>query len=122
MRILARVPQTAQCFEMHILEMMRFEALGQRGLVELRIMTRARDRTDVDEALDVIGLQHRHKRLDRQCGVPESEDGAVRPMRFSRWRMFAHAGCSERAGCRPILWQGSQLDGIRRSLDLGKAV
>src|ERR1700726_381526 len=63
-------------------------------------MTRARDRTDVDEALDVIGLQPRHKRLDRQCGVPESEDGAVRPMRFLRWRMFAHDGCSERAGCR----------------------
>src|ERR1700746_198994 len=83
---------------MHIFEMMRFEALGQRGLVELRIMTRARDRTDVDEALDVIGLQHRHKRLDRQCGVPESEDGTVRPMRFLRWRMFAHDGCSERAG------------------------
>jgi hypothetical protein len=32
--------------------------------------------------------------------VPESEDGAVRPMRFLRWRMFAHDGCSERAGCR----------------------
>src|ERR1700732_1044345 len=63
-------------------------------------MTRTRDGTDVDEALDVIGLQHRHKRLDRQCGVPESEEGAVRPMRFLRWRMFAHDGCSERAGCR----------------------
>jgi hypothetical protein len=109
-RILARVPQTAQCFGMHIFEMMRFEALGQRNLVKLRIMTRARDcaalvgppgrrvrksrahRTDVNEALDVIGLQHRHKRRDRQCGVPESEDGAVRPTRFLRWRMFAHEG------------------------------
>src|SRR6267378_3363616 len=99
-RILARVPQTAQCFEMHIFEMMRFEALGQRGLVELRIMTRARDRTDVDETLDAIDLQHRHKRLDWQCGVPECEDRAVRPMRFLRWRMFAHDGFSERAGCR----------------------
>ena len=39
--ILARVPQTAQCFEMHIFEMLRFEALSQRGLVELRIMARA---------------------------------------------------------------------------------
>src|SRR5262245_16502175 len=57
-------------------------------------MTRARDRTDVDEALDVIGLQHRHKRLDRQCGVPESEDGAVRPMSFLRWRMFAHTAAA----------------------------
>src|SRR5882672_5659000 len=95
-----------------IFEMMRFEALGQRGLVELRIMTRARDRTDVDEALDAIDLQHRHKRLDRQYGVPESEDGAVRPMRFLRWRMFAHDGCSERAGCRSDFVAG----------DLGKAV
>jgi len=100
MRILARVPQTAQCFEMHIFEMLRFEALGQRGLVELRIMARAGDRTDVDEALDAIGLQHRHERLDRQRGVPESENGGVRPIRFLRWRMFAHDGCGERAGCR----------------------
>jgi hypothetical protein len=40
---------------MHIFEMLRFEALGQRGLVELRIMARAGDRTDVDEAFVLRG-------------------------------------------------------------------
>src|ERR1700746_1586833 len=55
-RILARAPQAAQRFKMHICEMLRFEALGQSGGVELRIMPRARDRADVHRAFDAVGL------------------------------------------------------------------
>src|SRR6202022_4548521 len=47
--ILAGTPQAAQRLQMHILEMRGFQAAGQGGVIELRIMARARDRTDVDK-------------------------------------------------------------------------
>src|SRR5215470_3300462 len=74
---------------MHIFETLRFEARRQGGVVELRVMARAGDRSDIHEALYSIGLQQRQKRVDRQGRVPESEDGTVRPMHFLG-RMFAH--------------------------------
>jgi hypothetical protein len=90
-RIPVRAPQTAQRFEVHIFEIPDFQAACQSGAIELWIMVRPRDRADIDEALDAIGLQQRQKGLERQRRVPERKDSAFRPMRFSRWRMLVHS-------------------------------
>jgi hypothetical protein len=89
-RILAGTPQAAQRLQMHVLEMPGFQAAGQGAVVELRIMARPRDRTDVDEPFDAIGLQQRQKGFDRQRRMPEREDHVLQPTRFLRRRMFAH--------------------------------
>src|SRR5689334_10556336 len=85
---------------MHIFKMLRCQTTGQGGVVELRIMTRTGHRADVREAFDAIALQQGDEALDWQRRMSESENGACRPMRCLRGRMFTHHDGPEREGCR----------------------
>src|ERR1019366_7044153 len=85
---------------MNIFEMLRCQAVGQGGVVELRIMARTGHRADVHEAFDAIGLQQGDEALDWQSRMAECEHSAFRPMRCLRARMFAHDDGPEHVGCR----------------------
>src|SRR6266403_1789368 len=80
--------------------MLRLQRAGQRGVIELRVVTRAGHRADVHETFDAVGSQQGGEALDRQRRMTERENSAFRPMRGLRERMFAHGNRSPRMNCR----------------------
>src|SRR5205085_5719387 len=114
-RILAGSSQPAQRLHRYIFDLLRRQRAGQRGVVELGVMTRTGHRANVHETFDAIGSQQRDEALNRQCRMTERENSAFRPIRSLR--RFAHLASPART---VLLWIGI-VEVIVRSLILSGA-
>src|ERR1700756_1901178 len=70
-RIVSRVAQAAEAFQVYVIDSLFLQCLGKCTRVELRNVARFRNGADVHEALDAIGLEDRDKLRDRACRMPD---------------------------------------------------
>ena len=84
------MPQTAERGQGNVVDILRFQRMGQRVAVELRVMARTRHRANVSDACNAIGVQQGDEVLYRQGRMPDGENSAFGPVHFLRWGLFAH--------------------------------
>ena len=82
--------QTAERGQGNVVDILRFQRMGQRVAVELRVMTRTRHGADVSDAFNAIGVQQGDELFYRQGRMPDGENSPFGPVRFLRRRLFAH--------------------------------
>lgn len=70
------------------------KSLGKSVAIELRILARARDGTNVDETLDAVGSEEGEKGFDGTIGMADVENGRCEMIRFGRM----NRGCGLTAG------------------------
>ena len=84
--ILASVPESSESGQVDVPDVVLFERRGELILAEMRMASRLRNRADVDELTNAVGVQHFEKLLDGQRGVADGEDrqGFTTVRRYAR--------------------------------------
>ena len=73
-RVGPRTPQAAQPGHVSVVDLRAVQSRRQLVAIELGIVSRARDRPHVDDALDAVRLEEAEEFVDRARGMPDRED------------------------------------------------
>ena len=65
--VAARMPQTAESSHMAVTDSCLLERAGQRIAVELRIMSRSRNGSNIDQLFDAVSEKQSNKFLQSSC-------------------------------------------------------